>query len=149
MPGENLYAYKDQQREVNFFLGFSHEGLRAWDAQPGRAETPNVFAPPKLAQPEPPARQTGAPIKHLPNPQATTSTSEFRVVAQQRLLAIVQNAPGARMRISDLGQSLERAFPKVNEKIPAKAGFGNLTQMVQANSDLRLAGDVVLVALKK
>jgi hypothetical protein len=30
VPGDNLYAYKDQQREVNFFLGFSHEGLRAW-----------------------------------------------------------------------------------------------------------------------
>jgi tetratricopeptide (TPR) repeat protein len=143
VPGEELYAYKDQQREVNFYLGFSYEGLRAWDAQPG---PPRGGAPKGAHSPQPKAASGGgADDKHVksgPGPRAAPEP-DFRTLAQKTLFEIVQSAPNGRIRISDLGQLLDRAFPRVREKIPAKAGFGNLTQMVLGNPGLLIDGDFV------
>ena len=49
------------------------------------------------------------------------------------------------MRLSEVGQVLDRSFPGVRHKVVEEAGYGSLTQMVQANERLELVGDFVRI----
>jgi hypothetical protein len=146
VPPPDLHAYKDENREVSFFLGFSYGEMRAWDVRDARS----VQAP---AEARPVPRQTGETVEKAPEPAANPAThptsvpkvragsdGEFRAQAQKAVVRIVEDyeRAGRRLPISDFGERLRSTFPLIREKIPVKAGYSNLTAMIQDNDAVRI-----------
>ncbi|MGW4947242.1 P-loop NTPase [Actinoplanes sp. NPDC004185] len=76
-PRERFRRARDENALVDFFLGFSYEGLRAWEVdfsgqwKPGKHQLVPPYVPPKTLTPRPTATQTESNkvVDVEPNPQ--------------------------------------------------------------------------------
>ena len=138
VPTDEIYAYKDQQKEINFFLGFSYVGLRAWDVAPGpapiQAPRPITVAASKAIEGAPGSR----PSPVAPQSKEVNSKESLATAVPKKLFAIVAAFPTP-MKLSDIGEKLNKEFP-YTFKLYREAGFANLTAMISADPRLIIEG---------
>jgi hypothetical protein len=140
VPSEELRTYKDKQAEVNFFLGFSYEGFRAWDPRPGPAPPPVVpeQRQSKAVRPVPTPSTLPPASVHIVNPSGGDIRTRIQSAVTDLVLAAERS--GQPIGLMELGEALVIEFPTIYEKIARAAGYPNLTQMLQDNRSVRIEG---------
>lgn len=137
VPTDEIYAYKDQQKEINFFLGFSYVGLRAWDVAPGpvpvQALRRSVVSTKSIE-----GAQSGRSSPIAPQSSFENKKEPLAIAVPKKLYAIVSAAPRP-IRLSDIGEKLSNEFPHTF-KLYREAGFANLTAMISADPRLIIEG---------
>lgn len=112
-------------------------GLRAWDVTPGpvpvQATRPIIVASKPIE-----GAQGNRPSPVASQSSVVNSKESLATAVPKKLFAIVAAFPTP-MKLSDIGEKLNREFP-YTLKLYRQAGFANLTAMILADSRLIIEG---------
>ena len=140
-----FYQEKDENTPVNFFVGFSPEGLRAWSVERGWTEdghrVPFGQVEPKLVPVTLPSPSISDQVKY----ERAQSLKLSRVLSFINDLVQVKTMLGADLTLTELEERLEAVFGI--DGLVAELGFLNLHQLVQGQGKyqvVRSDGDMLI-----
>ncbi|QDU89369.1 Phosphotransferase enzyme family protein [Pirellulimonas nuda] len=137
VPGTRFWASSDRHKKVNFFLGFSYNGLRAWMVEEGHVEngdrrkvTDDPVRSPLGAELAPPAELIGAGARQA----LMTGVRQFLLDMLE--IREVRDEP---LLLTEICDRLDSALNSDNTL--ERLGFGSLESLVATFHDLRIASD--------
>lgn len=129
VPGPRFWKIN---QEVSFYLGFSFEGLRAWQPEPGWVEE-GARGTVRDAPGVPARAETKAPTPPLTEEQLTDtirSSLKQRVTAFISDLAAAKAAIGSRLLVTDLEDRLSAVFGM--DDLYSVLGFRDVRELLQS-----------------
>ena len=139
------YQEKDENTPVNFLVGFSPEGLRAWSVERGWTEnghrTPFGQVESKLIPVVPASVSIPDQIKY----ERAKSLKVSRVLDFINDLVQIKTVLGAELTLKDLEERVEAVFGI--DGLVAELGYSNLQELIQGHGSYHLsrAGNDILI----